>query len=431
MRTCMLRLFAVCAGVVSLAAHAANWLEVFGNEAADAPYFRPFAIVQPTWTRIDAEPISSLQGPLAAYNGRYIFTNQVPPDFGDTSRLLVMRARLGARGRLTDRINYYALIEAGDNPMTLQRDVVLAGLSLTFNHLPGARIRVGLFKLPTDEDAVMAGPNLSPYVYFSDVVQNLLVEPPLRALGPSSNPTLTRAEMVSGCNCLHDWGIQVYDWFRRGPWEASYAAMLSNGGELENPGDQDGNKDLTLRAQVSYIFGGAGPARQDLSLFAWRQEGERRFGGADHSRIREGVGFKYLKGPHRLAGSWLRGDGMIIAGLNPPFAGQAYAVATDEKADGWYLEGGWRFQPKWEVDLRHSVLHLMTRHPINTRLPQTTTLALQHFLRKDTRISVNYEWRRGEVAHPEAIANPVERANAMAIPANLGDRVSAQLTWTY
>lgn len=431
MRTCMLRLFAVCAGVVSLAAHAANWLEVFGNEAADAPYFRPFAIVQPTWTRIDAEPISGLQGPLAAYNGRYIFTNQVPPDFGDTSRLLVMRARLGARGRLTDRINYYALIEAGDNPMTLQRDVVLAGLSLTFNHLPGARIRVGLFKLPTDEEAIMAGPNLSPYVYFSDVVQNLLVEPPLRATGPSSNPMLTRGEMVSGCNCLHDWGIQVYDWFRRGPWEVSYAAMLSNGGELENPGDQDGNKDLTLRAQVSYIFGGAGPARQDLSLFAWRQEGERRFGGADHSRIREGVGFKYLKGPHRLAGSWLRGDGMIIAGLNPPFAGQAYAVATDEKADGWYLEGGWRFQPKWEVDLRHSVLHLMTRHPINTRLPQTTTLALQHFLRKDTRISVNYEWRRGAVAHSEAIANPVERANAMAIPANLGDRVSAQLTWTY
>lgn len=94
MRTCMLRLFAVCAGVVSLAAHAANWLEVFGNEAADAPYFRPFAIVQPTWTRIDAEPISSLQGPLAAYNGRYIFTNQVPPDFGNTSHLLIMHTHL-------------------------------------------------------------------------------------------------------------------------------------------------------------------------------------------------------------------------------------------------------------------------------------------------------------------------------------------------
>ncbi len=208
MQTGTPRLLVLCAGMLPLAAQAANWLEVFGNEAADAPRFRPFAIVQPTWTHIDAEPISGLQGPLAAYNGRHIFPNEVPPDFGDTSRLQVMRARLGARGRLTDRINYYALVEAGRNPMTLQRDAVLAGLSLTFNHLPGARIRVGLFKLPTDEEAVMSGPRLSPYVYFSDVVQNLLVEPPLRALGPSSNPTLTRGEMVSGCSCLHDWGVQ-------------------------------------------------------------------------------------------------------------------------------------------------------------------------------------------------------------------------------
>lgn len=425
------RLLALGIAALPLAAQAANWLEVFGNEAPDAPRFRPFAVLQPTWTHIDAEPISGLQGALAAYNGQHIFSNRVPPDFDGGSQFQVMRARVGARGRLTDRINYYALVEAGRNAMTLERDVVLGSLSLTFNHIPGARIRAGLFKLPTDEEAIMAGPNLSPYVYFSDVVQNLLIDPPLRALGPSSNPTLTQGELTSGCSCFHDWGVQVYDWFRRGPWEASYAAMLSNGGEIENPGDQDNNQDLTLRVQASYVFKGAGPTRQDMSVFAWRQEGERRFGGADHSRIREGVGFKFSRGQYRLAGSWLRGEGMIVAGLNPPFAGNPYAVGVDEKADGWYLEGGWRFQPKWEIDLRHGVLNLMTRHPVNTRIPETTTLALQHFARKDTRVTFNYEWRQGEVAHPEAIADPIQRANAVAVPAHLGDRVSLQVTWTY
>ena len=428
---CLTLLLAACAGALPVAAHGANWLEVSGNENPDAPRIRPLVILQPTYTHIDADPISGLQGALSAYNGQTIFNNQVQPNFEDTTQFQFMRARFGARGRLTDQINYLALVETGRNAMTSRRDVMLAALSVTFNHLPGARIRAGLFKVPTDEEAIMAVHSASRYIHFSNVVQNLLVEQPVRHAGPTANPTLANAQPVSGCNCFNDWGVQVYDWFDRGPWEFSYAAMLSNGGELENLSDQDGNKDLTLRLQASYVFGGKGPARQDLSFFVWRQSGERRFGVGDHDRIREGLGFKLLKGPYRLSGSYLRGDGMIIAGLNPPFAGSPYAVGVDEKADGWYLEGGWRFHPKWEVDLRHDVLHLMTENPVNTRVPATTTLGLQHFPRKDTRISLNYEWRGAEVAHPDAIADLVQRSNALAIPANLGDRISLQLTWVY
>lgn len=347
-----------------------------------------------------------------------------------------MRARLGARGRLTDKINYFALIEAGRNALTSQRDVMLATLSLAtlslaFTHLPGARIRTGLFKVPTDEEAIMPVHAASRYIYFSNVVQNLLIEQPVRYAGPTSNPTLVNAQATSGCNCFHDWGIQVYDGFNRGPWELSYAAMVSNGGEIENLTDQDSNKDLTLRLQVSYVFGGKGPARQDVSFFVWRQGGERRFGAGDYDRIREGLGFTLLKDQYRLSGSYLRGDDMIIAGMTPPFAGSPYAVGVDEKADGWYLEGGWRFHPNWEVGLRHDVLHLMTENPVNTRVPETTILALQHFPPKDTRISLNYEWRGAEVAHPDAIADPVQRNNILVVPANLADRISLQLTWVY
>jgi hypothetical protein len=430
----VMQLLAACLPALLGEAHAANWLEVFGNESPDAPHFRPVAILQPTYTYIDADPVSGLQGPLGSYNGQYTFNNRVQPNFEAPRQFQFMRARLGARGKLTDKINYFALIEAGSNPMTAQRDVILSALSLTFNHLPGARIRAGLFRLPTDEEAMVAVHNAYSYTYFSTAVQNLLIEQPVQYTGPTVNPTLSNARAASGCNCFHDWGIQVYDWFNRGKWEFSYAAMLSNGGEIDNFSDQDNNKDLTLRLQASRVFGGKGPNRQDFSIYLWRQDGERRFGAGDHDRIREGLGFKLSKGKGRLSGSWLRGDGMIIAGFNPPFPDNPIAVGADEKADGWYLEGGWRFHPKWEVDLRQDGFMMMTENPINTRELTTTTLGLQHFLRKDTRISFNYEWRDMKVPHPLAISDAApqyQRSNALAIAGNLGDRASLQLTWFY
>ena len=64
-------------------------------------------------------------------------------------------------------------------------------------------------------------------------------------------------------------------------------------------------------------------------------------------------------------------------------------------------------------------------------MPATTTLGLQYLPRKDIRVNFNYEWRDAEVPHPDAIADPVQRNNALAVPANLGDRISLQLTWVY
>jgi hypothetical protein len=430
---CLTLLMAVCISALPLAAHAANWLAVFGNESPDAPRIRPLVILQPTYTYIDAAPVAGLQGAFSQYNGQYIFNNLVQPNFEDSKQVQFMRARFGARGKLTDKINYFALIETGKNPLTSQRSVMPATLSLTFNHLPGARIRAGLFKVPTDEEPIMAV-YAAPYTYFSSAVQSLLIEQPVRYRGPTANPSISSAQATSGCSCFHDWGIQIYDWFERGNWELSYAAMVSNGGEIENPSDQDGNKDLTLRLQASYIFGGKGANRQDLSVYLWRQGGKRHFGDSDHDRIREGLGFKLLKDTYRLSGAYLRGDGMISAGLSPPFAGSPIAVGADEKADGWYLEGGWRFHPKWEVDLRQDNFHLMTENPANTRELATTTLGLQHFLRDDTRISFNYEWRNANVTHPFAISDAApqyQRSNALIIPANLGNRISLQLTWLY
>ncbi len=33
----------------------------------------------------------------------------------------------------------------------------------------------------------------------------------------------------------------------------------------------------------------------------------------------------------------MQGEGMIVAGPNPPFVGQSTQVGVTEEADGWYL----------------------------------------------------------------------------------------------
>jgi hypothetical protein len=414
-------------------AQATNWLQLQGNEPPLGPKFKLFGFVQPTYTYIDADPISGLVGANAAFNGRLTVPNRIGPDLDSNRDLEFLRARLGARGSLTDKINYFVLTEAGRNAVTAQHEFMFTDASLSFNFIPGARIRAGLFKVPAGEEALVAVHTSYPYVYFSNASQNLQVENQVRFDGGAFNAAgVSTATTVSGGSGFRDWGMQVYDWFDKGSWEFSYAAMLSNGDEVENVVDSDGDKDLTLRFQTSYIFDKSkGPNREDVSVYVWRQSGERRFNGRDFDRDRQGVGFKFLKGAWRVSGEYLAGDGMIVAGPNPPFPGQATQVGVNEKADGWYLEGGWRFHPRWEIDLRHDDYDRMTENAALEREFGTDTLGLQYFIDKNTRVTLNYEWRDLKVANPAAIPAGGQRNNAVAIADNLGDRISLQLTWHF
>jgi len=416
---------------------ATNWLQVQGNEPANAPLFKPFGFLQPTFTFLDDNPVTGLQGAAAIYNGQDQVANLVGPDLEVGSKLQLNRARLGARGVLSpisNKINYFFLTEAGRNAVTAEHDVMITDASMTFNFIPGARLRAGLFKLPTGEEALVAVHTSYPYVYFTGMSENLLVE---RQVAPSTAPGaaptgLAKAEVTSGGSGFRDIGVQLYDWFNTGPWEFSYAAMLSNGESIDRLGDSDGNKDLTLRLQSSYIFGGKGPNRDDLSVYLWRQGGERRFGTQYYDRVREGAGFMFRKDVYRLSGEYIQGEGMIAGGPNPPFTTAPFnVVGLEDKAHGWYLEGGWRFHPKWELDLRHERFDRMTESAANEREFTTTTLGLQYFINEDTRVTVNYELRNVEVSNPEAITPAANRANALTIADNLDDRVSVQLTWKF
>ncbi len=422
---------ALLASIFSCAVQASNWLQLQGNEAPNAPAFRMFGFVQPSYTYIDAQPVSGLQGASAAFNGQYSTLNLNWPELQHPRQFQVIRAGLGARGKLNNEINYFMALDAGQNGVNYYRDAMLTDASLTFNYIPGARVRAGLFKLPTSEEALLAINTSYPYVYNSNAVLYMLVGLPVEASGAVNTSGASGARLSSGFSGFRDWGVQVYDWFNQGQWEYSYAAMLSNGAPIESVNDTDARKDLTLRFQTSYLFGGQGPNREDLSAFVWRQNGSRLFGAQYFDLVREGAGLKYLQGKYRVSTEYLRGNGMIVGGQTPPFAGQAFAAGVNEKAGGWYVEGGWRFQPQWEADLRYDYLDFMTQARANEREFATTTLGLQYFVNPATRAIFNYEWRNMKVTNPAAIAAGAARNNALTIADNLGNRISVQLTWSF
>ncbi|HCI13687.1 MAG: hypothetical protein A2063_07775 [Gallionellales bacterium GWA2_60_142] len=417
--------------VASASAQATNWLQLQGNEAPDAPAFRYFGFVQPTYTHIDARPVTKLQGAAAVHNGKYSALNLNWPNLESPQQFQILRAGLGARGGLTDEINYFVALDAGQNGTTYYSDVMLTDASLTFSFIPGARMRAGLFKLPTGEEALQAVNVSAPYVYNSNAVLYLLVGLPVQANGAVNPAGASFASLTSGFSGYRDWGVQVFDTFNRGQWEYSYAAMLSNGDSIDRLHDSDGRKDLTLRFQASYLLGGKGPNREDFSAYVWRQDGSRLFGTQQYALVREGVGLKYLQGNYRASAEYLRAAGMIVGGQTPPFVGQPFVVGVNEKAGGWYLEGGWRFLPQWEVDLRYDYLDFMKQTLANEREFATTTLGLQYFVNPATHVIFNYEWRAMKVSNPAAIAAGASLNNAQTIAANLGDRASAQLTWSF
>lgn len=435
------------AACLPLSVQAANWVDVLGTEPANAPAIKPFGFVQPTYTYIDADPLSGMGGAATGTNGRYQIQNQVGPSFEDKGQLQFLRAQFGLRGRLTDTINYFLLTDVGDNLTTVQHPVMVTDASMTFSFIPGARIRAGLFKLPTSEEALVSNPLAYSYVYYSAVGSALVQETFFRNVAGtppgctvlSGATTLDCGRAVAGNNAFRDWGIQVFDSFRKNNWELGYAAMISNGNEIENIGDNNSSKDLTTRLQLSYVFKGKGPLREDANAFIWRQSGERTYGGTDYDRIREGAGFRVTKGPFRSSGEYIRAEGMVAGGPNPPVAPASgnleppydLNLAPEGKADGWYLEAGWRFHPNWEIEARYDEFDRNNNDAAAERLFKTWTLGGQYFFNKTTRVILNYEWREAEVPSPMAITNAVQRRNANIVADNLGDRVSLQVTWNF
>lgn len=450
------------------ASFATNWFQLQNNEAPGAPSYKFWGFIQPTYTHNEGGTVSGIPatvvspvnganipvpGGLRAYNGQTALFNLVGPDLADGDQLRMFRARPGVRGVIpgtNEKINYFALAEFGNNALTREKQAVMSDATVTFNYIPGARIRVGLGRLPLGEEA-MQGVQIMDYINFTSVSDQLLNE---RFVKPYANASRTHAAVVGAPLAMskldgafggfRDVGVEVYDWFNRGRWEYAYALMLSRANGISFSDDLNpGNHDVTGRVQATYVFQGRGPRRDDVTAYAWHQEGKRAFGSTDYNRMREGIGARYQNHGLRVGGEYIRAKGMIYVAPTPQFndiGAPAFepvdyvALDSSNKADGYYVDLGWKFAPKWEVDMRYDELSKMTNSAYDERKISTLTLGGQYFYSPKVRFALNYEIRDIKVVHPEAqITNgqAIQGTAAGVIGGSIGNRLSAQLTWIF
>ena len=437
---------------------AANWVMLQGTEEPNATEVaKLWGFIQPQYSQTDGTRLPA----GTPFAGSAAVFNTINPDQSSDSQFQIQRARIGVRGQnfpLDSNVNYFILAEFGNNGITANGGGAarVTDASVTLNHIPGARIRAGLFKTPGAEEGLQAI-HVFDYVNFTNVSDQMLLE---RFLDRDGAPGCTVAAGGSAESCANspngpvgafrDIGIQVFDAFNLGNFELSYAVMLGNGNGI-NRGDNNDSKDKYLYLSGEYIFGGGGPRREGVKLFAWQQDGKRTLitggtgtqnviGGtagtaADYDRTRSGLGLTFRKSKYRATAEYIKADGMIfegtdggaVAGTSNP-AGTAFAtfnIAPIDKADGYYVDFGYLVLPNLELDVRYDLLNRRTDLAANLRQFTTTTVGVQYFFNKKTRATLNYEFRNAE-------APKLSDTNAANLILNsIDNRASLQLTMIF
>ncbi|MDG6778784.1 porin [Thiomicrorhabdus sp. zzn3] len=402
---------------------AANWLMLQGTEKEhQAPRAKVWGFVQ-----IDYQSTNDTKLKAGPFAGQSAAFNQLGPQLTTSQGFNVRRARIGVRGNnfpLDPKVNYFLLAEFGNNGITTGGKASqgqLTDASVTLNHIPGARIRAGLFKTPGAEEGLQAI-GVFNYINFTNVTDRLLLERPFDNAADNTG----RSGPVGA---FRDTGIQVFDAFRQGDWEHSYAVMLGNGNGLAMT-DDNKHQDLYLYASTEKIFGDSkGARRHGMKFFAWMQDGKRTLddvGTVD--RKRAGLGTTYWDGKYRLAAEYITADGMIYGGTKGaglPADGATFSVLPDEKATGYYVDLGYRVLPNMELNLRYDLLDAATETDALHRELQTTTLGAQYFFNKKMSLKMNYELRNIDAPDLPS-ASPVHD-----ILDSIDNRVSAQFSLIY
>ena len=445
------------AGIMLLpSAHAANWLMLQGTEAhreGQAPRAHVWGFIQAQYQHDTSDP--------SPITNAYIPPMLIGPNLESQQQFNVNRARVGVRGTgfpLDSKVNYFILAEFGNNAITAPGgyNAALTDASITLNHIPHARVRVGTFKYPGAEEGLQAI-HVFDYINFTTVTNQMLLERfpnhtytdnvPAQTL-PTDTP-LTEFGYDQSVGAFRDTGIQVFDMFKTNNWEHTYAVMYGNGNGI-NFADDDDNKDLYLYWSSELVFGGKGGRREGLKMFAWNQDGKRWLDNTndlthnpqEFDRKRSGLGFKYLKKPFRVSAEYMMGKGMIFVGPDKPSmwvndaagaVAQGVGNGADGEADGYYLEGGWYIpNTKWEIDLRYDVYNRLTDDPKGTAGPllgrslevqfNTFTLGTQYHFNKKTRLNAEVAFRDYEAGDWPSGEGPNSNLD------NVNERYAIQVT---
>lgn len=459
------------------ASHAANWVMAFGTEPP-ANTYRMFGAVQLTYeNNFDCRDLQGLVGPAAVNNGLVVNNCRQGPELkNDESGLSLQNLMLGVRGNLIPgRINYLLAVNAGTNaanykPWKTSRERLasVTDASMSFNYIPNMRVRAGLLRKPGPEE-LYQGLEATDYIFLTDFVKRVQIDRFIEgnAKGTSPIPGQGYAGNVSrngyDADVGRDWGVQLFDAFKRDKWTHTYSVMVANGNGIHHS-DNNSDKDLNLYVSSEYdLPGGKGPLKHAVKLYGYHQQGVRNFvidaagtQSQDFDRIRYGIGAKaigYLfgedRGKHRLAFELMFADGMVTYtptanAADAPYGGLIQIAAEEgNKAKGLTLDYGYYLNKNWQFDVRYSRNDLLYEQSDTTpywtsgdeRILKYTTLGVNYLFAPKTRLTFNYEFRNVTAPNPalklDGTVNPSGTINANAVTGSVGDRFGLRLTHSF
>ncbi len=426
-------------GGVATTANAVNWPFLQGTEKpGTAPRAKVWGFMQPSYQKDFSNP----GGPEPT---------RIGPNLEKQSQFQLQRARIGVRGQafpLDNKINYFFLAEFGQNGITdggiygQQQATKLTDASVTFNHIPGARVRIGLFKTPANEE-MYQGIFTFDYINFTNVTNQLMLERFTKGVvnGDGSNPFKPAESAWGSFGAARDIGVQVFDKFNTGSWEHTYSVMVGNGNGLSTGGTADGEDLYLYWASEKALPGGVGPWAHGLKFFAWSITGKRKVDMTDdgtdnkvsYDRVRSGLGMKYRHQSWRVTAEYMQGKGMIFQGPEKPNLGIGTPPALQDlngESNGYYLDIGYYIpNSRWELDLRYDVYNRSVTHDYLTAEFNTLTLGVQYHFNRKTRVTLNYQIRNAKATDPigaGSLATPTTNLhNGLA---SIKDRLALQAT---
>ncbi|MCK5336900.1 MAG: hypothetical protein KAQ67_12100, partial [Gammaproteobacteria bacterium] len=167
---------AIVAGLSAIqVAEAANWLMLQGTERPGAAgRAKVWGFIQTQYQTDNSEPFAGPPGDM------YIPPKLIGPNLTSQEQFNVNRARIGVRGTgmpLDSDVNYFILAEFGNNGITAPDgyNAALTDASITLNSIPGARIRMGMFKYPGAEEGLQAI-HVFDYINFTWATAQMMLE---------------------------------------------------------------------------------------------------------------------------------------------------------------------------------------------------------------------------------------------------------------
>lgn len=402
-----------CVVLLSVSAEAANWQAILATEVGRKDEALSLGgFVQGYSEQIFAGRVNGLTTPsLTRFNGRYAAFNTNGESEAKTT-FAIRRARPLLRGAVPgteQRINYFLGVEFGKVGLTREQFAAIADASLSFHYIPGVRIRVGQFKLPLVDESLESNPQVAGFNNFSNPLQQLMLE-----------SHIVNGEFVGGAYGFRDLGVQLFDWFRFGPVELSYAVVGSQG--RSNGLDVDDYKDVSGRVQASLVFDGADNDihRQEISVFGWAQHGKRRSIAGAKDRVRAGGGLHVELRPFRFRAELIYAEGMLILGSNPAFLGEPVAVSPDGKALGYYTQVSLQALSWLVLHGRFDDTYRQFNDPAAQRIFRTLTPGVEFIPHAKVRLMANADFRW--------LLAPGANADAKRIASGIGPRLTVQAT---